>query len=301
MEAKDIEAYELRAPWDPHPATFDAVAKQTTYPGKGGAQPSMEAVRKRFKNANRAIFELTGVYFQESSQGLEDWGIKRPVKLREETASHPTRPTNSSTTAWAYTRLHGNSEATMFQGDVVAVQLQSPRDTRPSIRICDLKLIPFYNSLVTHSELLDENNNPYIEAIAPFLPFSAAAFDRWHTSVCRGSARTFPNRTLICRQIDAELYMLRVNSRARKASAGLMLETYVVSQTMGTAGASSMILGELRRMLDVPFTPQLNGDEDYFLDYLSPDDPVREVVDDFRWRTAASPGSEYTAEDGDDD
>jgi hypothetical protein len=299
VEARDIEIYELRAPWNPNPVAFDVVAKRSAYPGKEGKQPSMEGVRKRFKNANSAIFALTGVYFPESSQGLEAWGIKKPAKP-EMTASHSARAT--TTGGWTPARLHGDDEATIYQGEVVAVQLKSPSDGHPSVRICDAQLIPAYDELITYEEMLDENEEPCIEAIAPFLPFSAKAFDHWHSSVCRGGEQEFPKRTLVCKQIDDDQYMLRVNSKAHKSSASLMLETYVVSQAMGTTGTSSMILGELRKKLNNPLTPAMDDGDLDCLRYLDSNDSAREVVDWFRWRIAgSSPGSEYSAQVDDDD
>ncbi|KAJ4335185.1 hypothetical protein N0V87_006339 [Didymella glomerata] len=299
VEARDIEIYELRAPWNPNPVAFDVVAKRSAYPGKEGKQPSMEGVRKRFKNANSAIFALTGVYFPESSQGLEAWGIKKPAKP-EMTASHSARAT--TTGGWTPARLHGDDEATIYQGEVVAVQLKSPSDGHPSVRICDAQLIPAYDELITYEEMLDEIDEPCIEAIAPFLPFSAKAFDHWHSSVCRGGEQEFPKRTLVCKQIDDDQYMLRVNSKARKVSASLMLETYVVSQAMGTTRTSSMILGELRKKFNNPLTPAMDDGDLDCLRYLESDDPAREVVNRFRWRIAgSSPGSEYSAQVDDDD
>lgn len=193
-------------------------------------------------------------------------------------------------------------EWAVYRGDVVAVQLKASSDNHPSVRICDAKLTPAYDQLVTYEEMLDEVDEPYIEAIAPLLPFSTKAFDRWHSSVCHGNTQEFPKRTLVCKQINDDQYMLRVNSKARKASAGLMLETYVVSQAMGTIEASDMILGELREKLNNPSTPTFDDDELQPMRYLQSDDPVREVINRFRWRTAgSSPRSDYSAQDDDEE
>ncbi|CAN9344970.1 unnamed protein product [Alternaria alternata] len=72
------EAYELRRPWDKEPLAWDKVAQKVFLPpSKDGTtwNISPEGGRKRFKAANKAVFELTGVYFPESSLGLEGHGI----------------------------------------------------------------------------------------------------------------------------------------------------------------------------------------------------------------------------------
>ncbi|CAN9131372.1 unnamed protein product [Alternaria alternata] len=72
------EAYELRRPWDKKPLAWDKVAQKVFLPPfKDGTTRNIspEGGRKRFKAANKAVFELTGVYFPESSLGLEGHGI----------------------------------------------------------------------------------------------------------------------------------------------------------------------------------------------------------------------------------
>jgi hypothetical protein len=72
------EAYELRRPWDKKPLAWDKVAQKVFLPpSKDGTTRNIspEGGRKRFKAANKAVFELTGVYFPESSLGLEGHGI----------------------------------------------------------------------------------------------------------------------------------------------------------------------------------------------------------------------------------
>ncbi|RYN44396.1 hypothetical protein AA0114_g10008 [Alternaria tenuissima] len=72
------EAYELRRPWDKKPLAWDKVAQKVFLPPfKDGSTRNIspEGGRKRFKAANKAVFELTGVYFPESSLGLEGHGI----------------------------------------------------------------------------------------------------------------------------------------------------------------------------------------------------------------------------------
>ncbi|CAN9086581.1 unnamed protein product [Alternaria sp. RS040] len=72
------EAYELRRPWDKEPLAWDKVAQKMFLPtSKDGTTRNIspEGGRKRFMAANKAVFELTGVYFPKSSLGLEGHGI----------------------------------------------------------------------------------------------------------------------------------------------------------------------------------------------------------------------------------
>lgn len=68
----------MRRPWDKKPLAWDKVAQKVFLPPfKDGSTRNIspEGGRKRFKAANKAVFELTGVYFPESSLGLEGHGI----------------------------------------------------------------------------------------------------------------------------------------------------------------------------------------------------------------------------------
>lgn len=297
---REIEAYELRAPWNTHEVPFQDVAQQSAFPGNGGKQPSVECIRKRFKNANTAVFALTGVYFPESSQGLEAWDIKKPTDPKKERKT--SRSTRQATTH-QLTPIHVDDrrEHAVYTGDVVAVQLKSPSDSRSSVRICDASLIPAYEDLITYKMRLNENDQPYIEAFAPFLPFSAKAFDHWHSAVCLGNDQGFLKQTLVCKQIGDDQYMLRVNSKPHNASADLMLETYVVSQAMGTEQTSSMILRELEKKLNNPLIPTMDDDNLQCMLYLHSGDPLREVVNGFQWRTAGLSPSSAHSNQGDDD
>ncbi|KAJ4376797.1 hypothetical protein N0V86_006915 [Didymella sp. IMI 355093] len=306
LEPQHIEAYELRAPWNSRPMTFGAVAAQTQFLNNVGKQPAEEGVRKRFKIANISIFERTGVYFQDSSQGLEKYGVEKPAKPKKETASRSTCPSASGTSrrttaTQKVCKLHGDGEAAVYKGEIVAVQLQAPSESGPSVRICDARLIPAYDELITYEEFFDDDDEPYIQAVAPFLPFSAEAFDHWHSSVCLGRAKEFPKRTMICKEIDDGQYMLRVNSRAKKASVSLMLETYIVSQAMGTSKTSDMILTALAARLRGAPKSALSFEHTSVLRFLRSDDPVFNVVNDFKRRHARfTSSSEYNAQDDDE-
>ena len=140
-----------------------------------------------------------------------------------------------------------HSSASICTGEVVAVQLQTEDDDRPTTRVCDKKLIRNYNALIAYDVTIGTGDEIHLQSRVPTLQFSTEAFDRWHSSVCFGASRTFPRREYLCREIVDRHYMLRDNGmpRAKYTTLGLMLETYCVSQAMGTARASNMIFNEI--------------------------------------------------------
>lgn len=78
----DRDAYELRAPWNPKPMSWEGAVKAYVQKhGQNANIKSPEGLRKRFKRANLAIFKATGVYFYMSSLGLEEFDIPVDAKL----------------------------------------------------------------------------------------------------------------------------------------------------------------------------------------------------------------------------
>lgn len=120
------ETYEIRAPWNPSPATFAFVAEKTQYLIKGKA-PTEEGMRKRFKAASLAVFKVSGVYFQDNGIGLDAYGVpKKNTKLKEliQQAGAPT-----TTTAASGTPLTGSSDTQSTETAAPSVQLASSAAT----------------------------------------------------------------------------------------------------------------------------------------------------------------------------
>lgn len=69
LESGEIEAYELRAPWNPKQSSWDQI-KNTVRARDATAPGAAEAYRKRFWTANRAVFLATGKYYTNSLPGL---------------------------------------------------------------------------------------------------------------------------------------------------------------------------------------------------------------------------------------
>lgn len=300
-----MEAYELRAPWNPTPATFRTVKESSRFLVSGG-MPSEECVRKRFRNACLAVFKRSGVYFEESAIGLGSYGIpkqNKDLKKLVDSAlpaflptpvSSPARTARASTTETrhlhrlchdqSFNATHGKPEETaLYAGQVVAVQLQANPKDCPTIRLCDKRLIRNKRALLDYNVTVTQDDNILIESKVPTLPFSTAAFDRWHSSVCFGHSTTFPRREYLCQAISDSEYLLRDNGKPPEETTtlSLMLETYAVSQTMGTRTASNMILGDIvRKLQNTTGAVLLDDDEETFLEHLYTDDPLFDAVSD---------------------
>lgn len=266
-------------------------------------------MRKRFKKACLAIFKCSGVYFEETALGLEEYGVPKQAELRNligdvVAATLPTPAPTPASTASAATSstdtvsftveptpapLHPrptrvDREASIYAGKVVAFQLQTAEDDCPTLRVCDKRLVPNDRILHVYNVTVDLHNNILVESKVPTLPFSTPAFDRWHASVCFGNARTFPRREYVCREIYEGEYLLRDHGKPSEGmtTIALMLETYAVSQAMGTRTASRMMLREIVRKLRSAPVPVLGAEKEAFLGHLAVDDPMFDAVASFR-------------------
>lgn len=99
-----VEAYEMRAPWNHKPTTFAEVAKQTEFK-RNGEIPSEEGIRKRFKAASLAVFRISGVYFDTSCLGLDNFGVPNAKDLKQwiKDVGQPIVTPTAATTAGAAT------------------------------------------------------------------------------------------------------------------------------------------------------------------------------------------------------
>jgi hypothetical protein len=86
LEPGEIEAYELRAPWNPKQPSWDKI-KDTVRARDSMAPSAAEAYRKRFWTSNRAVFIATGKYYAKSLPGLGMQGGKWRPTLVPETGS----------------------------------------------------------------------------------------------------------------------------------------------------------------------------------------------------------------------
>jgi ribosomal protein L12E/L44/L45/RPP1/RPP2 len=95
---QQVEAYEIRQPWNPDPNTFAYVAQNTRFQCKGKA-PTEEGIRKRFKAASLAVFKASGVYFEGNGIGLEAYGVPKKNSELKELIQQAATPTTAAATA----------------------------------------------------------------------------------------------------------------------------------------------------------------------------------------------------------
>jgi hypothetical protein len=270
-----------------------------------GEVPSEEGVRKRFKKACLAIFKCSGVYFEGTALGLDDYGVPKQQELNRlvnkliakatstavRSAASPTITTPASTATSTHKRHAQRGvvrtplrhfESRIYTGEVVAIQLQlDTEDDQPIIRICNKKCIRNYNSLTIYDVTVVASEAINCQAHVPALPFSPMAFDLWHASVCFGRRHTFPQRTTICKEVAEGEYQLRDNGIPRTITLGVMFETYCLSQFMGSTDASDMILDEImRRLINASFSG-FAPEDIIMLQGLRSDDPLLIAVHDF--------------------
>jgi hypothetical protein len=95
---QQVEAYELRQPWNPDPTTFASIAQNTQFKCKGKA-PTEEGIRKRFKAASLAVFKASGVFFEGNGIGLEAYGVPKKNAELKELIQQAATPTTTAATA----------------------------------------------------------------------------------------------------------------------------------------------------------------------------------------------------------
>ncbi|KAL1593065.1 hypothetical protein SLS59_009390 [Nothophoma quercina] len=276
LKPEQIEAYELRAPWNPAPATFTVVAHQTQYVVNGKV-PSEECVRKRFKKACSELFKRTGVYFVHSAIGLDEYGVPKKQQelndmidqLANGTAYTAVRnaaaPTHTPTTSVAWTRERParcratrrplrHHEFRLYEGEVVAFRLRVGRNGQSIVRVCDKKLARKYHALIDYKVSVGIEEELDCQAQVPNISFSPAAYDLWHSSICFGRRHTIPQRITICREVSNGKYQLRDGGVPCSPTTELLMETYRLSQRMGSTDASDLILDEIvRRLTSISF------------------------------------------------
>lgn len=240
-----IRCYTNREPWNPKPKSWGFVARQEPESEDSEKVLSDEGMRKRFKLANQAIFNATGVYFLLSGIGLDDHGVPTDIKmkmlLREhdmgaekkiaagpsaaDSAAPVTQP--SKIVKFRYNMF--NDEELLFDGPVTGIVLTEGQNTRATR----------YMSKAIRDNCLRLDDH--------ILGFSPTAFDLWYTSICFGHRNTLPKRVYKLRKIFGG-YTHQDEGLPIMTMATIM-ETYCLSQKMGTMSVSDMILDHIHAIL----------------------------------------------------
>ncbi|KAI4955225.1 hypothetical protein J4E91_001083 [Alternaria rosae] len=182
---------------------------------------SPEGERKRFMSANKAVFELTGVYFATSPLGLDDYDIPLYAELEHYLQGTSEAPVTR--------RKEPTTDPLFYAGE--AVQLV----------VFPLGRNGGVNRFATQ-EVMDRLpiNDQH------FLEYSLDNFDRWYTSVFQGRRHSFPRRTYRLEPCNGKGYTHRDNGTPSIAMSDLF-ETYRLSQIMKTTEVSDMLLDEINQ------------------------------------------------------
>jgi len=180
---------------------------------------SPEGVRKRFASANKAVFELTGVYFATSPLGLAEYDIPLYAELK-----HFLQDTSEAPPVLSKEPI---TNPLFYGGEAVQLVVFPPGQDGG------------VNRFVTQ-EVMDRlpiNDQHFLEC-------SLDNFDRWYTSVFLGRRHTFPRRIYRLEPYDGKDFIHRDNGTPPIAMSDLF-ETYRLSQEMETTEVSDMILDEI--------------------------------------------------------
>ncbi|KAF1914804.1 hypothetical protein BDU57DRAFT_579328 [Ampelomyces quisqualis] len=257
VEKQDRAAYDDREPWNPAPIAWNKVGK-VAQAREGRENPlTDEGGRKRFIKANRAIFKATGVYFKRGTHGLQD-GFNVPsesdmtralknasiVAAQLVTGAGVTQSINVAGAGAAQTieietrrnkknrkpRDEDEPEAVAYELKVVELLLQPPDGSGPVTRYMTQKM---WRKL----QLVPGQT----------LCCSAATFDRWYSSSCFGVRHSLPRRVYILKKLSGGYAY--VDEGVPPVTIHTLLDTYCLSQDMGTTRVSDMILDEIHRFL----------------------------------------------------
>lgn len=257
-------------------------------------------------------------YFVHSAIGLDEYGVPKKQQVLNDmidqlangTAYTAVRnnaaPTLTPTISAALTRKRPahcrvirralrHHESRLYEGEVVALRLQADRDGQSVIRVCDKKLARRYHALIDYKVSVGIMEELDCQAQVPDLSFSPAAYDLWHSSVCFGRRHTIPQRVTICREVCDDRYQLRDGGVPCSPTTKLLIETYRLSQRMGSTDASDLILDEIVRRLTSTSVAGFAPEDVAMLQHLRTDDALVVAVNDFLHQTVES---ESDSEDG---
>jgi hypothetical protein len=231
LTSVDQQVYELRAPWNANAKSWHTVSQlySKQNPGKSLVD---ESVRKKFKKANIAVFKATGVYFRGSSIGLkEGWKVPGDIDMKALLKDVVQKA------GVAVETVFDDKLVTMFtdkelllDGPAVTLSLQ-PRGC--------------FGHEVRHlpKKLADELRIQADEVI----PCTGVIFDRWYSSLCFGRRHSLPRRVYKLRPIPVGY--THEDDGTPPVTFHTLLDTYCLSQIIGTHVVSDMILDEISRVL----------------------------------------------------
>lgn len=230
LTAEKIRAYENRAPWNIEPRPWAKVVEMDE--AITGKTLVLEGIRKRFRATNVAVYKATEVYFYGSSIGLEAFGIPTDITLR-----HKYEDAKRGRGVQPVIKTNSQSHPDMFidrdflhKGSTVTLTQQPPNGAGPVIRYISKAI------LVSLRISTDDT-----------IQCSPAAFDHWYSSACFGLRHTLPKRVYKLRKLTKR--STHEDEGKPPVSIHSLIETYCLSQIMGTPEISDLLLDELWQVL----------------------------------------------------
>jgi hypothetical protein len=238
----DRRSYDLRAAWNRKPLGWTEV--KAAYNKEANTTLSNECLRQHFENANQIIFAATGVFF--GSLGLkDDYGIPLDLDWKNANAGKTSKtkltkevdPNAELKKAWR--------KALGFKVPRVVQFLIRPLSGSVVTRIADARII----------EHLGIDSSKDVRC-------TEATFDRWYSCICFGTTLTFPMRVFQLRKFEGELkgtgddvyytgdLWKHTDEGTPPITIQILLDTYCLSQSMGTTAVSDMILDEILQVLE---------------------------------------------------
>jgi hypothetical protein len=226
------QVYELRRPWSQNPAPWDKVRVDLAQL-EGKKTLSAEGVRKRFAKVNKTVFETTGVYFLLNGHGLQQaHGVPNdsdmPGILKGAGNVKPGKSAKASE-ACKYVAL---TQDRVTEDDISTVALQQPGQSFRAIRHIPKKIMVTLN--ITNGQTL---------------LYTATTFDRWYTCICFGPRQSLPKRIYKLKQLPDRSYT-HADEGMPPVTVQTLLDTYCLSQLVGTTEVSDMLLDEVMRSLN---------------------------------------------------
>jgi hypothetical protein len=229
VESKDRIIYELRAPWNPKPLSWSQV--QETYNNLHGAYFSLEGIRKCFGRANKVVFAATGVYFLGSSLGLTGSGIPIDTAMMKDLVNAGLILKPVAKSKKAAPKVGGAASDLNFDGEVSRLVILQPGTTAHVERLVSREIVKALS--IDHDCILQ---------------VSASTFDRWYSCIAFGLRHTFPKRVYKLKQKSDGDFKYQ-DEGLPPVTIQVLLDTYVLSQIMGTKEVSDMIMDEIHKVL----------------------------------------------------
>jgi hypothetical protein len=229
----DRVAYDDREPWNPAPVPWKKVGQAAKEREGLKAALTEEGMRKRFMKANQAIFEATGVYFTRGSLGLQGTSPSIPIE------SDMRRALKKLSSGAAQTKKHKKPHVGEIEFEPEAIDYE--------LKIVELLLQPPDGLGPVTRHMTQKQWRKLHLVPGQTVCCSAETFDRWYSSFCFGVRHSLPKRVYKLAKLGGGFAY--IDEGMPPVTIHTLIDTYCLSQEMGTIQVSDMILDEIHRCL----------------------------------------------------